>query len=103
MTAVRTTYRFTPVETALFHALNNALSLVIRVAIFDFFFLQIFSLWAESSRKLGGLGYTTEDVGEVLAISGMYNIQKLLKLDTILMLTTVVYGDPILKLTVETH
>jgi hypothetical protein len=39
MTAVRTASRFTPVETALFHALNNALSLVIRVAILDFFFL----------------------------------------------------------------
>ncbi|CAK7325106.1 unnamed protein product [Dovyalis caffra] len=25
---------------------------------------EIFSLWAESSRKLGGLGYTTEDVGD---------------------------------------
>ena len=99
MTAVRTTRRFTPVETVLFHAL----SLAIRVAIFDFFFLQIFSLWAESSRKLGGLGYTTEDVGEVLAISGIYNIQKQPKLDTIVMFTTVPYGDPILNRTVETH
>ncbi|KAJ6983725.1 hypothetical protein NC653_026517 [Populus alba x Populus x berolinensis] len=31
---------------------------------------QIFSLWAESPRKLGGLGYTTGDDGEVLAITG---------------------------------
>lgn len=36
----------------------------------DMAYTEIFSLWAESSRKLGGLGYTTEDVGEVLAISG---------------------------------
>ncbi|XP_011046595.1 PREDICTED: protein ZINC INDUCED FACILITATOR-LIKE 1-like, partial [Populus euphratica] len=28
------------------------------------------SLWAESPRKLGGLGYTTGDDGEVLAITG---------------------------------
>ncbi|KAG6763345.1 hypothetical protein POTOM_030759 [Populus tomentosa] len=38
----------------------------------DMAYTEIFSLWAESSRKLGGLGYTTEDVGEVLAISGMF-------------------------------
>lgn len=38
MTAVRTAYRFTPVETVLFHAFIHALSLVIRVAIFDYFF-----------------------------------------------------------------
>ncbi|KAJ6428662.1 hypothetical protein OIU84_020352 [Salix udensis] len=36
----------------------------------DMAYTEIFSLWAESSRKLGGLNYTTEDVGEVLAISG---------------------------------
>ncbi|KAK3002271.1 hypothetical protein RJ639_022565 [Escallonia herrerae] len=29
----------------------------------------IFSLWAVSPRKFGGLSYTTESVGEVLAIS----------------------------------
>ncbi|CAK7325113.1 unnamed protein product [Dovyalis caffra] len=36
----------------------------------DMAYTEIFSLWAESSRKLGGLGYTTEDVGEILAITG---------------------------------
>ncbi|PON33280.1 Tetracycline resistance protein/multidrug resistance protein [Parasponia andersonii] len=36
----------------------------------DTAYSEIFSLWAESPRKLGGLSYTTEDVGEVLAISG---------------------------------
>ncbi|ONK78525.1 uncharacterized protein A4U43_C02F19730, partial [Asparagus officinalis] len=34
------------------------------------FFAQIFSLWAESDRKFGGLSFSSEDVGEVLAISG---------------------------------
>jgi hypothetical protein len=32
--------------------------------------LQIFSLWAVSPRKYGGLSYSTTDVGEVLAITG---------------------------------
>ncbi|KAJ0044695.1 hypothetical protein Pint_05684 [Pistacia integerrima] len=32
---------------------------------------EIFSLWAVSPRKYGGLSYSTEDVGEVLAISGL--------------------------------
>ncbi|XP_052312185.1 protein ZINC INDUCED FACILITATOR-LIKE 1 isoform X3 [Populus trichocarpa] len=32
---------------------------------------EIFSLWAESLRKLGGLGYTTGDDGEVLEITAM--------------------------------
>ncbi|PRQ55950.1 putative major facilitator superfamily [Rosa chinensis] len=36
----------------------------------DMAYTEIFSLWAESPRKLGGLSYSTEDVGEVLAISG---------------------------------
>ncbi|XP_004289280.1 PREDICTED: protein ZINC INDUCED FACILITATOR-LIKE 1-like [Fragaria vesca subsp. vesca] len=36
----------------------------------DMAYSEIFSLWAESPRKLGGLSYTTEDVGEILAISG---------------------------------
>lgn len=32
--------------------------------------LQIFSLWAESDRKYGGLSLSSEDVGQVLAITG---------------------------------
>ncbi|XP_031103857.1 protein ZINC INDUCED FACILITATOR-LIKE 1-like isoform X2 [Ipomoea triloba] len=32
---------------------------------------EIFSLWAVSPRKLGGLSYTTSDVGQVLAITGI--------------------------------
>ncbi|KAI3445203.1 hypothetical protein Pfo_001868 [Paulownia fortunei] len=37
----------------------------------DMAYTEIFSLWAESPRRLGGLSYTTEDVGTVLAISGL--------------------------------
>ncbi|KAF6163898.1 hypothetical protein GIB67_024753 [Kingdonia uniflora] len=37
----------------------------------DMAYSEIFSLWAESPRKYGGLGYTTDDVGEVLSISGL--------------------------------
>ncbi|TYH36979.1 hypothetical protein ES332_D12G009400v1, partial [Gossypium tomentosum] len=32
--------------------------------------LQIFSLWAVSDKKYGGLSFSSQDVGEVLAISG---------------------------------
>ncbi|KAK7819523.1 protein zinc induced facilitator-like 1 [Quercus suber] len=32
--------------------------------------LPIFSLWAVSPRKFGGLSYSTEDVGEVLSVTG---------------------------------
>ncbi|XP_019186375.1 PREDICTED: protein ZINC INDUCED FACILITATOR 1-like isoform X1 [Ipomoea nil] len=34
------------------------------------FWLPTFSLWTESPRRLGGLGYSTNAVGVVLAISG---------------------------------
>ncbi|XP_051147281.1 protein ZINC INDUCED FACILITATOR-LIKE 1-like isoform X2 [Andrographis paniculata] len=37
----------------------------------DMAYTEIFSLWAESPRRLGGLSYTTEDVGTVLSISGV--------------------------------
>ncbi|XP_060676088.1 protein ZINC INDUCED FACILITATOR-LIKE 1-like isoform X1 [Ziziphus jujuba] len=33
-------------------------------------YTEIFSLWATSPRNLGGLSYTSENVGQVLAISG---------------------------------
>ncbi|XAR63603.1 hypothetical protein NMG60_11023603 [Bertholletia excelsa] len=36
----------------------------------DMAYTEIFSLWAVSPRKHGGLSYSTDDVGEVLAISG---------------------------------
>ncbi|KAK9265536.1 hypothetical protein L1049_001719 [Liquidambar formosana] len=37
----------------------------------DMAYAEIFSLWAISPRKYGGLSYSTVDVGEVLAISGL--------------------------------
>ncbi|GFP93947.1 protein zinc induced facilitator-like 1 [Phtheirospermum japonicum] len=37
----------------------------------DMAYSEIFSLWAESPRRLGGLSYTTGDVGTVLAVSGL--------------------------------
>lgn len=36
----------------------------------DMAYSEIFSLWANSSKRLGGLSFNTSDVGEVLAISG---------------------------------
>ncbi|CAN1804376.1 Protein ZINC INDUCED FACILITATOR-LIKE 1 [Linum perenne] len=36
----------------------------------DMAYSEIFSLWAVSPRKLGGLEYSTENVGEVLAVTG---------------------------------
>ncbi|OIW06142.1 hypothetical protein TanjilG_21161 [Lupinus angustifolius] len=36
----------------------------------DIAYQEVFSLWAVSPRRLGGLTYTTDDVGNVLSISG---------------------------------
>ncbi|XVF82746.1 hypothetical protein PTKIN_Ptkin16aG0074300 [Pterospermum kingtungense] len=36
----------------------------------DMAYTEIFSLWAVSPKKYGGLSYSTNDVGEVLAITG---------------------------------
>ncbi|KAM0004663.1 putative major facilitator superfamily, MFS transporter superfamily [Helianthus debilis subsp. tardiflorus] len=36
----------------------------------DMAYTEIFSLWAESPKSLGGLGYTTDDVGMVLSVTG---------------------------------
>lgn len=35
--------------------------------------MQVFSLWAVSDKKYGGLSFSSQDVGEVLAISGMFS------------------------------
>ncbi|KAL1804085.1 hypothetical protein ACET3Z_032732 [Daucus carota] len=40
-------------------------------SIHEMAYLEIFPLWAESPRRLGGLSYSTINVGEVLAISGL--------------------------------
>ncbi|KAF7143826.1 hypothetical protein RHSIM_Rhsim05G0161700 [Rhododendron simsii] len=37
----------------------------------DMAYTEIFSLWAESPRKDGGLSYSTDNVGVILAISGL--------------------------------
>ncbi|KAL3819618.1 hypothetical protein ACJIZ3_005523 [Penstemon smallii] len=37
----------------------------------DMAYSEIFSLWAVSPRKIGGLSYTSSDVGEVLSITGV--------------------------------
>ncbi|KAG2396777.1 Protein ZINC INDUCED FACILITATOR 1 [Vigna angularis] len=34
-------------------------------------YLEVFSLWAVSPQRLGGLNFTTDDVGNVLSISGL--------------------------------
>ncbi|GAB4855225.1 Protein ZINC INDUCED FACILITATOR-LIKE 1 [Ancistrocladus abbreviatus] len=36
----------------------------------DMAYTEIFSLWAVSPRKLGGMSYSTADVGEVLSVTG---------------------------------
>ncbi|MFS7969943.1 putative major facilitator superfamily, MFS transporter superfamily [Helianthus anomalus] len=49
------------------------MSSVIVYGIFSFHdmaYSEIFSLWAISPKSLGGLGYTTVDVGTILSISG---------------------------------
>uniref|UniRef100_A0A0E0DS29 Major facilitator superfamily (MFS) profile domain-containing protein n=1 Tax=Oryza meridionalis TaxID=40149 RepID=A0A0E0DS29_9ORYZ len=37
----------------------------------DMAYTEIFSLWSESDKKYGGLSFSPEDVGQVLAISGV--------------------------------
>ncbi|KAL6595629.1 hypothetical protein ACP70R_047969 [Stipagrostis hirtigluma subsp. patula] len=36
----------------------------------DMAYLEVFSLWAESDKKYGGLSLSSEDVGQVLAVTG---------------------------------
>ncbi|XP_073226786.1 protein ZINC INDUCED FACILITATOR-LIKE 1-like isoform X2 [Cicer arietinum] len=40
-------------------------------ALHDIAYQEVFSLWAVSPSKLGGLNFTTDDVGDVLSISGL--------------------------------
>uniref|UniRef100_A0A0E0F2D9 Major facilitator superfamily (MFS) profile domain-containing protein n=1 Tax=Oryza meridionalis TaxID=40149 RepID=A0A0E0F2D9_9ORYZ len=49
------------------------MSSIILYCVFSFHdmaYTEIFSLWAESDRKYGGLSLSSEDVGQVLAITG---------------------------------
>ncbi|CAJ2638644.1 unnamed protein product [Trifolium pratense] len=47
--------------------LISAFAVVVAIACI---WLPVFSLWAVSPRRLGGLNFTTDNVGDVLAISG---------------------------------
>lgn len=50
--------------------LMSAIFVYCIFSLHDMAYSEIFSLWAVSSRKFGGLSYSTDNVGEVLAISG---------------------------------
>uniref|UniRef100_A0A8R7Q9S1 Major facilitator superfamily (MFS) profile domain-containing protein n=1 Tax=Triticum urartu TaxID=4572 RepID=A0A8R7Q9S1_TRIUA len=50
--------------------LMSAITLYCVFSLHDTTYLEIFSLWAVSSRKYQGLSLTSQDVGTVLAISG---------------------------------
>ncbi|KAG8052584.1 hypothetical protein GUJ93_ZPchr0001g31340 [Zizania palustris] len=50
--------------------LMSAITLYCVFSLHDTAYLEIFSLWAVSSRKFRGLSFTSQDVGTVLAISG---------------------------------
>jgi MFS family permease len=51
-------------------ALMSSVCVYCIFSLHDMAYTEIFSLWAVSSTKYGGLGYTTERVGEVLSVSG---------------------------------
>ncbi|KAK1664347.1 hypothetical protein QYE76_052506 [Lolium multiflorum] len=51
--------------------LMSAITLYCVFSLHDTAYLEIFSLWAVSSRKYRGLSFTSQDVGTVLAISGL--------------------------------
>ncbi|GAU16394.1 hypothetical protein TSUD_117430 [Trifolium subterraneum] len=46
----------------------SAFAFVVAIACI---WLPVFALWAVSPRRLGGLNFTTDNVGDVLAISGL--------------------------------
>ncbi|EXB44281.1 hypothetical protein L484_012200 [Morus notabilis] len=66
------------------------------------FFAQIFSLWAVSPCKFGGLNYTTDTVGEVLAISGYPFLASLSGLTLFLVLTVASVARNALSLSLVT-
>ncbi|KAF7087377.1 hypothetical protein CFC21_090570, partial [Triticum aestivum] len=51
--------------------LMSSIILFCIVSFDDMAYSEIFSLWAESDRKYGGLSFSSEDVGQVLAITGV--------------------------------
>ncbi|XP_038892222.1 protein ZINC INDUCED FACILITATOR-LIKE 1-like isoform X3 [Benincasa hispida] len=50
--------------------LMSAIIVYCIFSLHDMAYVEIFSLWTVSSRSLGGLSFTSGDVGEVLAITG---------------------------------
>uniref|UniRef100_A0A9I9D1K6 Major facilitator superfamily (MFS) profile domain-containing protein n=1 Tax=Cucumis melo TaxID=3656 RepID=A0A9I9D1K6_CUCME len=50
--------------------LMSAIIVYCVFSLHDMAYVEIFSLWTVSSRTLGGLSFTSGDVGEVLAITG---------------------------------
>ncbi|BFG20785.1 hypothetical protein CerSpe_070590 [Prunus speciosa] len=52
--------------------LMSAIIVYCVYSLHDMAYTEIFSLWAVSPRKLGGLSFSTENVGEVLAISVLF-------------------------------
>uniref|UniRef100_A0A0D9XWM0 Major facilitator superfamily (MFS) profile domain-containing protein n=1 Tax=Leersia perrieri TaxID=77586 RepID=A0A0D9XWM0_9ORYZ len=50
--------------------LMSSIVLFCIVSFDDMAYTEIFSLWSESDKKFGGLNFSSEDVGQVLAITG---------------------------------
>ncbi|XP_062196092.1 probable peptide/nitrate transporter At3g43790 isoform X2 [Phragmites australis] len=52
--------------------LMSAITLYCIFSLQDVAYAEVFSLWAVSDRKFGGLSFSTQDVGNVLALSGLF-------------------------------
>uniref|UniRef100_A0A0E0BNL1 protein-tyrosine-phosphatase n=1 Tax=Oryza glumipatula TaxID=40148 RepID=A0A0E0BNL1_9ORYZ len=50
--------------------LMSSIVLFCIVSFDDMAYIEIFSLWSESDKQFGGLNFSSEDVGQVLAITG---------------------------------
>ncbi|BAT12567.1 Os11g0136400 [Oryza sativa Japonica Group] len=50
--------------------LMSSIVLFCIVSFDDMAYTEIFSLWSESDKQFGGLNFSSEDVGQVLAITG---------------------------------
>ncbi|XP_050882511.1 protein ZINC INDUCED FACILITATOR-LIKE 1 isoform X6 [Lathyrus oleraceus] len=51
--------------------LMSSITVYCIFSLYDVSYQEVFSLWAVSPRRLGGLDFTTDNVGDVLAISGI--------------------------------
>ncbi|KAF7036285.1 hypothetical protein CFC21_046996 [Triticum aestivum] len=52
--------------------LMSAITVYCLFSLQDVAYAEVFSLWAVSDRKYGGLSFTSTDVGSVLALSGLF-------------------------------